>query len=81
MILPSKHLRPDRTLLTVGGDLLSCLREPMTVSRLWDELRNRWRGKAGPAPINYDWFVLTLDLLFVVGAVEFERGLIRKVAS
>jgi len=53
----------------------------MTVSRLWDELRNRWRGKAGPAPINYDWFVLTLDLLFVVGAVEFERGLIRKVAS
>jgi hypothetical protein len=81
MILPSKHLRSDRTLLTVGGELLSCLREPVTVSRLWDELRSRWGGEAESAPINYDWFVLALDLLFVVGAVEFERGLIRKVAS
>ena len=81
MILPSKHIRADRTLLTVGGDLLGCLREPVTVSRLWDEIHGRRRGGAEPAAINYDWFVLALDLLFVVGAVELERGLIRKVAS
>jgi hypothetical protein len=81
MILPTKHLRPDRALLAIGGDLLVSLREPMTVSRLWDDLRSK-RGEAGePAPINYDWFVLALDLLFMVNAVEFDRGLLRKTAS
>jgi len=80
MILPTKHIRPDRALLSVGGDLLACLREPLTVSRLWDETRAARGASADAAPINYDWFVLALDLLFMVGAVEFDRGLVRKVA-
>jgi len=80
MILPTKHLRPDRALLSVGGDLLASLREPKTVSRLWDDLREG-RGDIGePAPINYDWFVLALDLLFMIGAVELHRGLLQKTA-
>lgn len=81
MILPTKHIRPERSLLTVGGDLLDCLREPKTVSRLWDELRAARGGAAEPAPMNYDWFVLALDLLFMIGAIEFDRGLIRKSTS
>lgn len=81
MILPTKHIRPDRALLAVGGDLLASMREPITVSRLWDDVRSK-RGNSGePAPINYDWFVLALDLLFMVGAVELDRGLLRKLAS
>ncbi|HEY1888156.1 MAG TPA: ABC-three component system middle component 6 [Roseiarcus sp.] len=75
MILPTKHIRPNRALLSVGGDLLSRLREPLTVSRLWDEVR---AARARGGTINYDWFVLALDLLFMVGAVELDRGLIRK---
>jgi hypothetical protein len=80
MILPTKHIRPDRALLTVGANLLGCLEEPMTVSRLWDEIRTRRGGAVEPAPINYDWFILTLDLLYMVEAIEFERGLIRRSA-
>jgi hypothetical protein len=79
MILPTKHLRPERALVTIGANLLRSLSEPMTVSRLWDEIRTRPNDRAGQfAPVNYDWFVLALDLLYMVGAVEFERGLIRK---
>lgn len=78
MILPTKHIRPERALLTIGAEVLAALRGPMTVSRVWDEVRRR-RGEAGePAPITYDWFVLALDLLFVMKAVEFEDGLLRK---
>lgn len=80
MILPTKHIRPDRALLAVGGDLLSSLREPMTVSRLWDDVRSKRGNSGAPAPINYDWFVLALDLLFMIDAVEFDRGLLRKTA-
>lgn len=79
MILPTKHIRPDRALLSIGGDLLACLREPLTVSRLWDDIRSKRGTVPDLAPINYDWFVLALDLLFMVGAVEFERGLVRKL--
>lgn len=52
----------------------------MTVSRLWDELRRRRANPLERAPVSYEWFVLALDLLYMVGAVELERGLIRKTA-
>ncbi len=39
MILPTKHVRGDRALIGVGGEILRLLRQPMTVSRLWDEVR------------------------------------------
>lgn len=80
MILPTKHIRADRALLSVGGDLLACLREPLTVSRLWAEIRAARGASTESAPINYDWFVLALDMLYIVGAVEFDRGLVRKIA-
>ena len=81
MILPTKHIRPDRALLAVGADVLGCLREPMTVSRLWDEIRTARSDREVSAPINYDWFVLALDLLFIVKAVQFDRGLVQKTMS
>ena len=81
MILPTKHIRPDRALLTIGGDLLIYLHEPTTVSRLWDDVCSNRGGPGKPAPINYDWFVLALDLLFMIGAVELDRGLIQKTPS
>ena len=80
MILPTKHLHPDRALLAVGGRILGHLRQPMTVSGLWDEFRLASRSAEQAPPVSYDWFVLSLDLLFMVGAIEFERGLIRKVS-
>ena len=80
MILPTKHLRPERALLTVGGELLSHLHEPMTVSRLWDDLRFARSRGSELTPVNYDWFVLALDLLYMIGAIDFDRGLIRKAA-
>jgi hypothetical protein len=80
MILPTKHIKPDRALLVVGAEMLQSLREPMTVSRLWDEIRTARQDRAVTAPVNYDWYVLALDLLFLLGAVKFEHGLIAKAA-
>lgn len=80
MILPTKHVRADRALIGVGGELLSLLNEPMTVSRLWDAIRER-RSTATPnAPVEYTWFILALDFLFMIGAVEARRGIIVRAA-
>jgi hypothetical protein len=81
MILPSKHLHQDRALLTVGAQILERLESPKTVSSLWEELRpmkNR-PGQNAPSPsLSYDWFVLALDLLYTLGAVDLKRGLVSR---
>lgn len=80
MILPTKHIRPDRSLLGVGAQVLEMLDSPMTMSKLWDEFRTRRSGTGSDAPISYRWFVLALDLLYMIGALQFKRGLIVKAS-
>jgi hypothetical protein len=79
MILPTKGLALDRALLSVGAEILRRLERPKTVSRLWDQIRHRQSSLL--ESVAYDWFVFSLDLLYLCGAIEFEDGLIRKVAS
>ena len=81
MILPSKDMRVDRALIGVGAEVLHLLVVPMTVSKLWDELRSRRSTDASNPVIDYRWFVLALDLLYIMRAIEFDRGLIRKAGS
>lgn len=80
MILPSKHLPQDRALLTVGGHVLTMLAYPKTVSALWDELNRHDDGLAiaHPRKITYDWFLLALDLLYALGTIELESGLVAR---
>ena len=78
MILPTKHIRPDRALIGVGAEVLDALGEPMTMSMLWDKIRFRRSAGNSSSVLDYRWFVLTLDLLYMIGAVDLERGLIRR---
>lgn len=81
MILPGKHIRPERALIGVGAEILDLLSEPMTVSRLWDEIRARREKSMPSSPITYNWFVLALDFLYMIGAIDFQRGLLVKGVS
>lgn len=79
MILPSKHLPQDRALLTVGAHVLTFLAHPKTVSALWEELNRHDAGLAvTPRRITYDWFLLALDLLYALGAIKLESGLVTR---
>lgn len=69
MILPTKGIRPDRALITIGGEIIDILREPMTISGLWSTLRDR-RSVSSTREVSFDWFVLALDMLFAVGVVR-----------
>jgi hypothetical protein len=77
MILPTKHLSPDRALLSVGARLLALLRQPKTVSALWDDLARQAGPKDGRnSALSYDAFILALDLLFLMGVLDFQHGLL-----
>jgi len=77
MILPTKGLALDRALLSVGAEVLRRLDRPKTVSRLWDQVRNRQSSLLESIP--YDWFLLSLDFLYLCGAVDFEDGQIHRI--
>ncbi len=75
MILPTKGVPPSRALVTLGADILRLLTEAKTISRLWEDFR---KAKPIVANVTFDWFVLSLDLLFLMGAVDFDRGRVRR---
>ena len=76
MILPAKHLRQDRALLGVGGEILACLDEEKTVSELWECVRVRRAAVAFSSPLSFDWFVLSLSFLYSIAAIEMRNGVI-----
>lgn len=81
MILPSKHLSQDRALLTVGAVILRHLSDPVTVSALWEQVSRSARDQKTASLLRYDAFVLALDLLFLVGALDLREGLLVREAS
>jgi hypothetical protein len=73
MILPTKHIRPHDSLLGIGGQLLAQLGTGKTVTELWDEMRDV------PGIASFERYVLGLDLLYALGVVELDRGLLKRV--
>jgi hypothetical protein len=74
MILPTKHITESRSLIGQGGRILALLNErDHTVSSLWDSFL---RAADAHFEVTFDWFVLALDLLYAIGAIELDRGII-----
>lgn len=72
MILPTKHISPQRSLLGLGAVLLRRIEKPKTIVGFWNEVREV------PEVATFQRFVLALDLLYTLGAVTLEDGLITR---
>jgi len=72
MILPTKHLPPRKSLLGVGARLLGALARPQTESALWAHVRE------DPEVATFERFVLALDLLYAIGAIDLKDGLLQR---
>lgn len=71
-LLPNKHIPTNRSLVGIGALVLQHLEGPSSVSRLWELVKND-RGVA-----SFGNFVLSLDYLFAIGAIDYESGLISR---
>jgi len=78
VIVPGKHLKQDRSLIGVGGEILIILNEPQSVSALWNRVKEN-RDKAAN-PLSFDLFILSLSFLYAIDAIEYSKKplLIRK---
>ena len=68
MILPTKHLPIDRSMVAIGADILRLLDKPKSVSKLWVEFQDLNAEK--DRPLTFDWFTLTLSMLYSLDAIE-----------
>lgn len=77
MILPTKYLPQDRALLGIGAEILGQLSEPRSVSELWENVREARNKRSAATPLPFDWFVLALNLLYAMYAIDYRNGIIR----
>jgi hypothetical protein len=73
MILPSKHLLSQDSLIGIGGLIIARVgNHGATVSSVWEQLHDK--REVG----TYERFILALDALFMLGFIMLEEGLLVK---
>ena len=78
MILPTKHLRCDNSLLGIGAEILNNLGNQKAISSLWEDVEQS-RCEVNKHPFySYDWFILALDMLYMIGTIELNNGLVQR---
>lgn len=80
MLLPTKGVSSDRALITIGAEILDELRDPLSVSALWERLTIRDRSASRRHRITFDWFALALAALYTMNLIDNSTdGFIRRV--
>ena len=74
-LLPDKHIPTNRTLVGLGAMLLIHLETPASVSSLWEDVMGE------PEIGSFGNFILTLDYLYAIGAIDYERGLLIRIVT
>lgn len=72
MILPDKNIKLEYSLLNCGALVLESLEVPLTISALWEKLKEQ------KVFVGYEKFILTIDFLHMINGIENENGLIRR---
>lgn len=70
MLLPTKYIPLKESLLMGSGTILTLLKTPQTVSKLWIKSRKHSEIET------FDRFCLALDFLYSLDLIAFENGLI-----
>lgn len=80
MLLPTKGVSSDRALMTIGYEILDELRDPLSVSALWERFSVRKRSSVRGQQITFDWFTLALAALYAMKLVDTsdDNGFIRR---
>ena len=67
-LLPNKHIPTGRSLVGVGALILDHLGTSSTVSVLWDHVKDI------PETSSFTMYVLALDYLYIIGAIDYHQG-------
>jgi len=72
--MPKKHIALSESYLGLGAYVLKLLSSPMTIDSCWNKLLNSYINKGEISKKHsFNNFILTLDLLFALNAVELNQ--------
>lgn len=74
MIMPKKHITLSESYLGLGAYVLDVLSAPMTVDSCWKKIVANYikKGKISKKH-SFNNFILTLDLLFALRAIDLNQ--------
>lgn len=68
MIMPNKYLKEEDTLLGASAVIFNNLEQKQTLSELWEKVKD------DNSVYNFERFILSLDMLYILGFVEFDKN-------
>ena len=74
-LLPNKHVPTERSLVGIGALLLNRFEKSITVSSLWDSVKEE------PEIGAFCNYILALDFLYTIGAIDLQQGFLVKVSA
>ncbi|WP_369804990.1 ABC-three component system middle component 6 [Pseudonocardia sp. MH-G8] len=79
MILPTKGISADRSLLAVGESIVATLEQPKSITEAWEDFQADWQARSIRERLTFDWFVLAMSMLYALGLVDYTAdGRIRR---
>ena len=81
MILPTKHLSSERALISIASEILELICNKSTVSSVWNDLQEKHSSLLKHGDITYDWYVLSLDLLYMMGLIDKDDGYLKRIKN
>ncbi len=72
MILPTKIIHTEKSLLGIGAILLQTLSLPLSISALWEKVKTKKEINS------FEFFILSLDFLYIIGAISYKDGKISR---
>lgn len=73
MIMPNKCLKQEDTLLGSSAVIFNNLNDKQTLSELWDKVKQE------EVIYNFERFILSLDMLYLLGIIDFNENSLIKV--
>ena len=67
MIMPNKYLKEEDTLLGASATIFNNLSSNQSLSELWDLV------KEDDSIYNFERFILSLDMLYILGCIDFDE--------
>lgn len=78
MIFPTKHLPIKRALISISAEVYELIGDKSTTSSIWEEYSKMLSKSLRTADVSYDWFILSIDLLYLLKMIEFRDGFIKR---
>ncbi|PCJ22007.1 MAG: hypothetical protein COA96_15005 [SAR86 cluster bacterium] len=73
MILPKKHIRLTESIFGFGAFVLDVLERPMHLDDVWTRFSEINGTEKFQTYQTFDNFILTLDFLFLIGAIKVDK--------